>query len=328
MSVVAFALIAFMLAVYVLLDGYDLGVAAITPIVARTDRQREGSMSAIGPFWNANEVWLIAAGGALFALFPKAYASAFSGFYLAFIIVLWLLMFRGIAMELRGHFPSEIWHQFWDAAFAGSSALLILLYGVAIGNLVHGLPLNQNGYFVGTFAGLLNAYAVIVGVFSVLALAMHGALYLVMRTNGAATERARRLVTWLWPFVLAFYIAASAATISERGIGVGAIDVIPLLSLGSLVGVLFTSLNKREHVAFTLSCMFLGSLLLQAAATMYPYLLPNPVPGMGGISIFDAAPSPVALASALAVTIIGLIAVVIYATLVLRPMAGKLEIED
>ncbi len=184
MSVLAFAVIAFMLTMYVLLDGYDLGVASITPFVARSDREREGSMRSIGPFWNGNEVWIIAGGGALFALFPKAYASSFSGFYLAFIIVLWLLMFRGVAMELRSHFPSEIWHQFWDACFFGSSLLLILLYGVALGNLLHGVPLGPEGYFDGTLNELLNPYSIMVGLFAIAALMLHGTTYLVMRTSG------------------------------------------------------------------------------------------------------------------------------------------------
>ena len=327
MSVVAFIVIVVLLGAYVLLDGYDLGVAAITPIVAQTDRQREGSMRAIGPFWNGNEVCLLAAGGALFALFPKAYASSFSGFYLPFVIVLWLLMVRGVAMELRSHFPSEIWHHFWDTCFAISSVLLILLFGVALGNLIHGVPLGPEGYFTGTFAALLNPYALIVGLFAVLTLSLHGTTFLVMRTAGPAAERARRLVPWLWPFVLALYIAATAAAIAEHGTGLSWIDMIPVLTVGSLIGLLFASLNKRERTAFALSSLFVASLLFQAAASMYPYLLPSLPPGRG-ISIFDAAPNPAALASTLTVTVVGLIVVAFYGFAVTRRMAGKLAIEE
>jgi len=328
MSIVAFVVIAFMLTVYVLLDGYDLGVAAVTPLIARTDRQREGSMRSIGPFWNGNEVWLIAAGGALFALFPQAYASAFSGFYLPFMIVLWLLMFRGIAMELRSHFPSEIWHQFWDACFFVSSVLLILLFGVALGNLLHGVPLNPEGYFAGTFDELLNSYALLVGVFAVAALALHGTTFLVMRIDGPTVGRARRLVLRLWPAVLVLYVAVTAATLAERGIGFSWIDVIPVFTLVALGAVLFLSLNGRERGAFAASSAFVTSLLLQAAVTLYPYLLPSLPPRTGGISIFSASPSPVALASALTVTIAGLVVVVVYSVLVARQMAGKVVVED
>ncbi|HTU69593.1 MAG TPA: cytochrome d ubiquinol oxidase subunit II [Candidatus Baltobacteraceae bacterium] len=327
MSIAAFTLIAFMLAMYVLLDGYDLGVATITPLVARSDRERAGSMESIGPFWNGNEVWLIAAGGALFALFPQAYASSFSGFYLAFVVVLWLLMFRGIAMELRSHFPSEIWHQFWDAAFAASSALLILLFGVALGNLVRGVPLDAQGYFAGTFGELLNPYAVLVGLFAVAALALHGTLFLVMRTQGRATERARRLVPRVWPVVLVLYVALSALTIDARGLALSWIDVIPLLSLAALVYLLIASLWKHERGAFAASSVFLASLLVQAAATMYPYLLPSRPPGHG-ISIFTAVPSAGALTTILTVAIVGVVATLIYGTFVLRQLAGKLIVEE
>ncbi|MGH8164855.1 MAG: cytochrome d ubiquinol oxidase subunit II, partial [Rhodanobacteraceae bacterium] len=160
MSTAAFWLLIAMVTMYVLLDGYDLGVATISPLVARTDEERAATMQSIGPFWNGNEVWLIAAGGSLFALFPQAYASAFSGFYLPFTIVLWLLMFRGIAMELRSHFKSELWHGFWDFCFTSSSVLLVALFGIALGNIVRGLPLDREGYFLGTFAFLLNPYAI------------------------------------------------------------------------------------------------------------------------------------------------------------------------
>ncbi len=328
MSVVAFVVIAFMLTVYVLLDGYDLGVAAVTPLVARTDREREGSMGSIGPFWNGNEVWLIAAGGALFALFPQAYASAFSGFYLPFIVVLWLLMFRGIAMELRSHFPSAIWHQFWDTCFCASSVLLILLFGVALGNLLRGVPFGPQGYFSGTFDELLNPYSVLVGILAVVALALHGTTFLVMRTDGPFVDRARRLVSRLWPAVLVLYLAVTAATLAQRGIGLSWIDVIPVLTLAALGALLFLSINGRERSAFIASSLFLASLLLQAAVTMYPYLIPSLPPRPGGISIFDASPSPVALASALTVVIVGLVVVIIYSVLVARQMAGKVVIED
>jgi cytochrome d ubiquinol oxidase subunit II len=227
------------------------------------------------------------------------------------------LMFRGIAIELRSHFPSEIWHQFWDACFSGSSVLLILLFGVALGNLLHGVPLGPQGYFAGTFYALLNPYAVLVGIFAVVALALHGTTFLVMRIDGPAVDRVRRLVPRLWPAVLA-----------ERGIGFSWIDIIPVLTLAALGALLFLSLNGRERGAFIASSLFLASLLLQAAVTMYPYLLPSLPPRTGGISIFDASPSPAALASALTVTIVGLVIVVIYSVLVTRQMTGKIVIDD
>lgn len=324
MSIAAFILVAFMLTAYVLLDGYDLGIAAITPLVARTDEERASTMHAIGPFWNGNEVWLIAAGGALFALFPQAYASAFSGFYLPFMVVLWLLMFRGVAMELRGHFPSAIWHSFWDTCFAGASALLILLFGVALGNLLRGLPLDTQGYFQGTFAHLLNPYALLVGVFAVAALAQHGACFLLARIDGVSAQRARSIFGALWTSVAALYVVTTIATFFTVGArAISWIDVVTIVTLASLIAVRAWIAQGRSWLAFAASSLFVASLLVQAAGTLYPYLLPRQ--GGGGLSIFAASPAPGALASALTVTIVGTIAVVVYGTLVLPKMAGKLR---
>lgn len=328
MSVVAFVVIGVMLAMYVLLDGYDLGVAAITPFVAKTDREREGSMRAIGPFWNGNEVWLIAAGGTLFALFPKAYASSFSGFYLPFIVVLWLLMGRGIAMELRSHFPSEIWHAFWDTCFAVSSALLILLFGVALGNLLHGLPLDDRGFFTGTFARLLNPYALAVGVFALIALALHGSVFLVMRTRGAATERARTLALRLWFAALPVYALVSLLTVVDRGVTPSLALAIPVLTLAAFAWMYVALKRGMERATFAASSAWIASLMLQAAATLYPDLLPSSNPSIPGLSIFDASPSPGALASALTVTLLGLVAVAIYGAFVTRQLAGKVSVGE
>ncbi len=330
MSIAAFILIAFMLAMYVVLDGYDLGVAAITPLIARTDRQREGSMRSIGPFWNGNEVWLIAAGAALFALFPEAYASSFSGFYLPFIVVLWLLMFRGIAMELRSHFPSEIWHQFWDACFAGSSALLIVVFGVALGNLLRGVPLDANGYFMGTFAYLLNPYALVVGVFALAVLALHGATFVMLRIEGAPSDRARTLYGGLWIIALILFLSVSVATsfVHSRLLAMPWIDGIGALSLISFLWSRVAVWRGRAVEAFAGSCAFIVALLASAAGTLYPYLIPAYPAGRGGLSIFDASPSSAALVTGFAVIVVGLVGVIVYSSIVWRQFSTKVQVGE
>ncbi len=328
MSVVAFIVIAFMLTAYVILDGYDLGIASITPFVAKNDPERASTMHAIGPFWNGNEVWLLAAGGALFALFPQAYASSFSGFYLPFMVVLWLLMFRGISIELRSHFPSQIWHTFWDACFASASALLVLIFGVALGNLVRGLPLDPNGYFLGTFGFLLNPYALLVGIFAIVTLAQHGAGFLMLRLEGPPADRARIMRPRLLIATLILFLAVTVATSFVRPTTRGAwIDILPLLALAMLVWTWYENRRGGDLPAFIASSLFVAILLITAAATMYPYLLPS-YPAGGGLSIFQASPSPVALTSALAVTIVGVFAVIVYGTWVWRRLAGKVSVGE
>jgi cytochrome d ubiquinol oxidase subunit II len=326
-SVVGFLVIAFMLTAYVLLDGYDLGIATVAPLIARGDRERAALMAGIGPFWNGNEVWLVAAGAALFALFPLAYASSFSGFYLPFMVVLWLLMFRGIALELREHFPSPLWHQFWDFAFSLSSALLIFIFGIAAGNLLRGLPLNAQGYFQGTFAFLLNPYALAVGIFAVATLAQHGALFAAMRIDGEPANRAMRLVRGSWWLVLLLYLGVTAETVWMRKPAASWLLAMPLLSIGSLLGLLRGLRRAQSARTFVMSSCFVATLLAVLAGTIFPYLLPAFPAGSGGISIFDAAPSRTALACALGVTLSGIALVSIYGPIVWWRMAGKIHVE-
>lgn len=329
MSVAGFWLIAFMLTAYVLLDGYDFGVAIITPFVARSDKERDASMRSIGPFWNGNEVWLIAAGAVLFALFPQAYASSFSGFYLPFVVVLWLLMFRGISLELRGHFPSQIWHDFWDACFFIASLLLVLLFGVTLGNLLRGLPLNDRGFFLGTFALLLNSYALLVGIFAIAALVMHGAAFLMMRLDGAPSRRAAAAFARIWGAVVILYTVVTIWTLLLHG-GFGSIQpfviAMVVLSLAALVAIQGARARHHEIATFLASTAFLATLLVAAAGTIFPYLLPAYPGGANGISIYSPMPSLTGLTTAFAFTVAGIIGVIVYSTVAWRRIARRIRV--
>jgi cytochrome d ubiquinol oxidase subunit II len=330
-SIIGFCLIAGMLFAYTLLDGYDLGAAAMAPLVAKARSERSAIVESIAPFWSGNEVWLVAAGGALFAIFPKAYAVSFSGFYLPFIIVLWLLMFRGIAIELRAHLPGDMWMDFWDVAFSASSALLILLFGVAFGNLVRGLPLDADGYFTGTFSSLLNPYSLAVGVLAIVALGQHGLAYVACSVEGTLGERALRYSGRIWWLVLGLYVAVSAATIAGRYAG----PATPLLAVAAsalafvaLVLVAVFARRRKPGAAFRASVVFLSCLLVAAAATMYPYLI-RPAPGgSGGLTIFEGAPAPSTLAYTLAIAIVGLALVIGYSHFVRQRMSVAVTVLD
>jgi cytochrome d ubiquinol oxidase subunit II len=320
MAELAFVILAFMVAMYVMLDGYDLGSAAVAPFVAYDRAERGAAMEAIGPFWNGNEVWLIATGGVLFALFPRAYAAAFSGFYLPFMIVLWLLMVRGIALEVRGHFENELWHNFWDAAFAWSSALLIFVFGIAIGNLVRGLPLGAGGFFFGTFAYLLNPYALGVGVLAVVVLAQHGAVFLHWRGDGRLRAASRHLAVRLWWVVLILCAGVTSVTLAIKP-GVMSrpwLFVLVFVSLAALWSVRRALLRDAAANAFIASCVFIVALLAAAAATIYPFLLPSFPNASDGLTIFQAATSEAALSIGLVWTVIGLILVLCYTYATIR----------
>jgi cytochrome d ubiquinol oxidase subunit II len=327
MIVAGFILLEAMLTVYVLLDGYDLGVAAISPLVAKTAQERADAMRSIGPFWNGNEVWLIAAGGVLFALFPKAYASSFSGFYLPFTLVLWLLMFRGLAMELRNHFATSIWRDFWDVAFSGSSTLLILLFGVTLGNLVRGVPLDSNGYFAGTFGFLLNPYALLVGVLAVATLALHGSLWLAMTTRGDLATRCLRITPSTVAIVAVLYVVATIWTFAMHDLTDVAwwTILLPLISIAGLVGIVAFARASRAGMAFISSSIFLASLLSAAGASIYPFIVPS-FPRGGGISAAAALPAD-ARVVIFAVATVGIIAVVAYAIVVRRALGASVSID-
>src|SRR5689334_4105614 len=211
-----FGVIGLMLTVYALLDGFDLGVGALHLIVGRTEAERGRAIGAIGPVWNGNEVWLIAAGGSLVVAFPHAYASAFSGFYLALMLVLWLLILRGVGIELRHQIDNPLWRQAWDVTFSISSALLAVLFGVALANVMRGVPFDADGSFQGSFALLLNPFAVIGGLVSLILLSLHGAAYLALKTDAAMHDRAWRAIGWLWWPAAGLILAIVAASFAVR----------------------------------------------------------------------------------------------------------------
>ena len=221
MQTVWFCLVAIMIAMYVVLDGFDLGAGAIHLWVAKDDGERQQVIRSIGPVWDGNEVWLLAAGGTLYFAFPALYASGFSGFYLPLMIVLWLLILRGIAVEFREHLTSAVWLKFWDVVFAGASLLLAVFYGAALGNVVRGVPLNDQGYFfealwtnfrLGPNTGILDWYTVIVGVAALATLVLHGALWVAVKTEGPVHDRSSSLARGIWWIVLVLTIVLTAIT--------------------------------------------------------------------------------------------------------------------
>jgi len=315
MNGAAFFFLTLMLAGYVLLDGYDLGVGAVHLFLARTDAERADSLAAIGPFWNGNEVVLIAAAAMLFALFPTAYAAAFSGFYLPLIVVLWLLMGRGMSIELREQFPSELWRGFWDVTFALCSALLAFVLGLSFGNVLRGVPFDARGNFAGTFGFLLNGYAIGVGALALAALALHGAAFLAWRTSGNLQSRARSATRFLWPAVVLLFAFVTWATLRVHPMHAGILFwLAPVAGVAGLLGILV----PRTAFRFGSSALFLFCLVVSAGTTLFPFLLPAYPAGTGGLTIDNAGALPYASRVGMLLFGIGVAATVAYATFAAR----------
>ncbi|HEY1714635.1 MAG TPA: cytochrome d ubiquinol oxidase subunit II [Solirubrobacteraceae bacterium] len=301
MATVWFWLLAFMIVMYVVLDGFDLGVGALHRILARTDEEREHAVDLIGPVWDGNEVWLIAAGGVLFLGFPRAYAAAFSGLYFGLIIVLWLLVGRGLGLELRHQIENPLWHTACDTVFWLCSGALALMFGVALGNVVRGVPLGPDGYFRAPLFHLLNWYALLIGLFGLVVLAAHGASFLAARADSPLVERAQRTARRLWWGEVVLTAALAYPTYSVRHTMISNFGadpwrlVFPALALIALLAQFMFQHARRWGRAFFASCAFVVGMLTTMAAGLYPSILPAHQHRPYGMTIYNAASSHHAL---------------------------------
>ena len=313
-----FLVLGTMLVGYAVLDGFDLGVGILHLVIGRTPEERTAIVSAIGPVWNGNEVWLIAAGGAMVVAFPTLYATSFSGFYLALMLVLWLLILRGLALEFRHQLNNPLWLQAWDVVFAFASTLLALLFGVAVGNVLRGVPLDSEGQFQGSFALMLNPFAVLGGVLGVVTLAMHGAGWLALKTVGDVHVRAQRwqrALTWATAAVLVAFTGASFVARPDFTRNFAAMPlllVIPLTGVLALVGVTYFS-GRSDAKAFASSAGVVAATLASAGAGLYPVLLPA-LPGSAhpDLDIYNTASPENSLRIALAIYLAGMAIVAVY----------------
>jgi cytochrome d ubiquinol oxidase subunit II len=324
-----FLVLSLMLTGYAILDGFDLGVGMLHFLVGRTADERTRLIDTIGPVWNGNEVWLLAAGGAMVTAFPTLYAASFSGFYLALMLVLWLLILRGLALEFRHQLDNHLWLQAWDVVFAGSSLLLALLFGVAIGNVLRGVPLDADGRFQGSFALMLNPFAVLGGVLGVVTLAMHGAGWLAVKTTGDLQSRSRRwqrVLAWTTLSVIVAFVAASFAVRPDFVRNFTAMPVlllVPIAGLAAFVGVIRFG-GHDDAKAFASSAAIIASILGSAAAGLYPTLLPA-LPGSAhaGLDIYNASSPEGSLRTALAIYLTGMAIVSVYLVRIYRVWRGE-----
>ncbi len=314
---------------YLILDGFDMGVGILHVPFARTDMERRTFLNSIGPVWDGNEVWLVLAGGVLFACFPLVYASLFSGFYLAFMLVLLVMILRTVALEFRSKEPSPRWRSSWDVVFGAASAGLALLLGVAFGNVLSGVPLDADGNIQVSLIDLLTPFALLVGVTTVAMLAAHGSIYLVMKTEGELQARIERAVPRLLGifFVLNTLVVVAMVLFKQQITERYTTDIWPVIfpaaALLALVAAFVLVRRGEMFRAFIGSSAMIALLIISGAIGIYPNLLISTTDPAYNLTVANAASAENTLTVTLIVAIIGMPFVLLYTTGVYYIFRGK-----
>lgn len=332
LRVVWYALLGILLTGYAVLDGFDLGVGALH-LFARGDENRRILLNAIGPVWDGNEVWLVAGGGAMFAAFPEVYAAVFSGFYLVFILLLFGLIFRAAAIEFRGRLPQSWWRRSWDASFSASSILSSFLIGVAFGNVIYGIPLNAAHQFSGSFFSLFSPYPALMGITTVALFAMHGSIFVILKTEGDLHANAREWGRNCLIFFILCYVVLTMATLLYVPHMAAPFRTHPYLFAIPAVGLLFIAnipreiFHGRDFSAFVSSCLAIVFLMGLVGIGLYPCMVySNPGP-QNSLTLFNSASSPATLTVMLIVAAIGIPLVVSYTAGVYWIFRGKVRLD-
>jgi len=342
METLWFIIIALMLTTYVVLDGFDLGAGVIYLLIAKTPDERRLVLRTIGPVWDGNEVWLIATGGTLYFAFPQLYASAFSGFYLPLMMVLWLLILRGIGIELRAHIENHVWQSFFDFVFCGSSALLAVFFGAALGNVLRGVPLGADGYFfeplwtnfrISGHPGILDWYTIMAGLIALVTLTVHGALYVAIKTENDLARRARSIAIILWPVQFFLTCISLLATYfvrphllhnyGEHPIGI----LVPIAVVAGLILIIWAAPKSKEKLAFMGSTLYITAMLVGAVFALYPEVLPSSTNPALSLTIHNSAAGHHGLVVGIVWWSFALVLTLGYFIFIYRMFRGKVQLE-
>jgi len=332
LSTVWFLLVGFLLVGYAILDGFDLGAGAVHLIVARNDSERRQVLNAIGPVWDGNEVWLVTGGGALFAAFPTVYGTVFSGFYLAMMMLLGALILRATSIEFRSKETAAWWRRSWDVGFSVSSALAAILFGVALGNVLRGLPIEADGAYHGGLIGLLNPFAIAVGVLTLALAVLQGSAWLTIKTEGALQARARTTGVVAVVLVVAAWIAATALAWADArrvfdNFGNLLAWVGPFLTANILIYLIVAMRSRRDSRTFFLSSLSVVTFAITAGIALYPNLVPA-VDKARSLTVDNAHSSDTTLIVMLVVAIIGMPIVLAYTSFVYWKFKGKVRLDE
>ena len=328
LNTIWFALVGVLFIGYAILDGFDFGVG-VMHLFTRGEERRRINLNAIGPIWDGNEVWLLTGGGALFAAFPIVYATVFSAFYLALMLLLFALIFRAVSFEFRGKVQSSAWRTAWDWAFGLGSLLPAILFGVALGNILRGIPIDETGTFTGSFLGLLNPYSILVGVLSLVLFVMHGAIYMTTKTDDEQREWVIRWFNRTWIAFVVLYFLATVATFFEAGfLFQGLLKnplfwVLVILLFGSVLYIPVAMKAARYFRAFLSSSITIASTIGLVAVSLFPRLVPSSTDLAYSLTVYNASSTPRTLSTMLVIALIGMTFVVGYTIFIYRVFKGK-----
>ena len=335
-------IVAAMLAAYAVLDGFDLGAGVIYLIAAKEPEERRKIISAIGPVWDGNEVWLIATGGVLYFAFPRLYASSFSGFYLPLMMVLWLLILRATGIEFRSHINNPMWQVFFDVLFSLSSGLLAFFFGVALGNVIRGVPLDSSGTFfeplwtdfnLGPQPGILDWYTILIGAVALVTLTAHGSYYVALKTDADLSRRARGFALLCWPVQFFLSCIALVATyfirpeIMDNYANHRIAILVPIAVFLCLGIMLWANPRGKEKLAFAASSLFIVAMLMGAAVALYPTVLPSR-DHHNDLTIANSAAASHGLKVGLIWWALAAVLAIAYFVFIYRKFAGKVQVGE
>ncbi len=333
LNILWFVLVGILFTGYAILDGFDLGVGSLH-LFTRGDKERRIMLNSIGPVWDGNEVWLVTGGGALFAAFPEAYATVFSGFYYAFMLLLFSLIFRAVSIEFRSKQPMAWWRNMWDIAFSAGSLSAAFLIGVTMGNLAFGIHLDAQHEYVGGFLSMLHPYALLMGVTTVALFMMHGSIYVVMKTEGELQAKIRGWINRCIIFFIICYAVTTMATLLYVHHMVSIFRDYPALFVVAIVNMLAIAnipreIHKgRDFYAFASSCISILALMTLFGIGYFPHLVySNPLPE-NSLTIYNAASSDKTLGIMLVMALIGMPIVMAYTVSVYYIFRGKVKIDQ
>ncbi len=331
LNTIWFLLVAVLIIGYAILDGFDLGVGVLH-LFTKNEEEKRINLNAIGPVWDGNEVWLLTGGGALFAAFPIVYATVFSGFYIALMLLLFALILRAVSFEFRGKIESNEWKKLWDLAFGIGSLLPAILFGVAVGNILRGIPIDGNGMFTGNFFTLLNPYSILVGVLSLILFTMHGSIYMTMKSSGNQLERMKNIAPRLWITFIIVYVLVTLYSFFAAGFLFASILSNPLfwiLFILMLIAIIYIPVALKSEKfgrAFFSSSLTIACMIGLMAISLFPRLVPSLTDLNNSLTIYNASSTERTLFTMLIIALIGMPFVIGYTIFIYRAFKGKVQL--